>query len=189
MTTPNKLLVLHATGSSRIITHTTTTTTPLIERYAALLLCGQTTRVIALKTTAANRWKQTVPYINGDAERLKMDFNAWYEFLVAIDMIDTNETAPFQGDLVLGDDVATDLIDLVSRYGKSENKIVVMRSLVMQQATRSDTSCAAVPCQSRGNKMCARCNDTWYCSVECQTKHWPLHKTRCHSIEHGCKQQ
>ncbi|KAG2150703.1 uncharacterized protein EDB93DRAFT_330431 [Suillus bovinus] len=30
---------------------------------------------------------------------------------------------------------------------------------------------------------CAKCKGVWYCSKECQKKHWPIHKPRCHEVE------
>ncbi|KAG1890860.1 hypothetical protein F4604DRAFT_1702769 [Suillus subluteus] len=30
---------------------------------------------------------------------------------------------------------------------------------------------------------CAKCKSVWYCSKECQKKHWPTHKPRCHDVE------
>eukprot|EP01126_Amoeba_proteus_P041441 TRINITY_DN445_c0_g2_i12.p1 TRINITY_DN445_c0_g2~~TRINITY_DN445_c0_g2_i12.p1 ORF type:complete len:425 (-),score=78.84 TRINITY_DN445_c0_g2_i12:135-1409(-) len=31
-------------------------------------------------------------------------------------------------------------------------------------------------------KLCNRCKSLWYCSVECQKKHWPTHKNNCKPI-------
>jgi hypothetical protein len=28
-------------------------------------------------------------------------------------------------------------------------------------------------------KNCAKCKAVWYCSVDCQSKHWPVHKLEC----------
>ncbi|KAG2067524.1 hypothetical protein BDR04DRAFT_1104945, partial [Suillus decipiens] len=30
---------------------------------------------------------------------------------------------------------------------------------------------------------CGKCKSVWYCSKECQKKHWPIHKPRCHEVE------
>ena len=34
-----------------------------------------------------------------------------------------------------------------------------------------------------GTKRCGGCKQTYYCSRECQTKHWPSHKTKCKEIK------
>ncbi|OAX38041.1 hypothetical protein K503DRAFT_856970 [Rhizopogon vinicolor AM-OR11-026] len=30
---------------------------------------------------------------------------------------------------------------------------------------------------------CSKCKGVWYCSKECQKKHWPIHKSGCHEVE------
>lgn len=42
---------------------------------------------------------------------------------------------------------------------------------------RDARKCAA--CGEPGNKCCSRCTREWYCSVECQKKHWKVHKVVC----------
>ncbi|KAG0692696.1 hypothetical protein DFH29DRAFT_471778 [Suillus ampliporus] len=32
-------------------------------------------------------------------------------------------------------------------------------------------------------QKCAKCKSVWYCSRECQKKHWPTHKPTCHEVE------
>lgn len=34
-------------------------------------------------------------------------------------------------------------------------------------------------CGKDAIKRCSRCNSVWYCSVECQRKHWKKHKPFC----------
>eukprot|EP00934_Nitzschia_sp_Nitz4_P003371 Nitzschia sp. Nitz4//scaffold77_size91520//10412//10843//NITZ4_004878-RA/size91520-processed-gene-0.105-mRNA-1//-1//CDS//3329557955//3361//frame0 len=36
-------------------------------------------------------------------------------------------------------------------------------------------------CGQDAQKRCSRCNHIWYCSVECQKKHWKKHKPICSS--------
>ena len=33
-----------------------------------------------------------------------------------------------------------------------------------------------------GTKRCSGCKQTYYCSKECQTKHWQIHKKKCKQI-------
>ncbi|KAJ7114325.1 hypothetical protein C8R44DRAFT_227342 [Mycena epipterygia] len=30
---------------------------------------------------------------------------------------------------------------------------------------------------------CGRCKEAWYCSKECQKKHWPKHKEFCRNVD------
>ena len=32
-----------------------------------------------------------------------------------------------------------------------------------------------------GSSRCSRCETAIYCSRECQLRHWPVHKNRCHN--------
>eukprot|EP00039_Didymoeca_costata_P003919 m.70500 g.70500 ORF g.70500 m.70500 type:complete len:303 (+) comp12139_c0_seq2:73-981(+) len=34
---------------------------------------------------------------------------------------------------------------------------------------------------------CKRCQKVWYCGRDCQTKHWPTHKTTCKDRMKGCE--
>ncbi|KAG1746641.1 uncharacterized protein EDB91DRAFT_1118111 [Suillus paluster] len=40
-------------------------------------------------------------------------------------------------------------------------------------------------CQKKLDKLlkCSKCKGVWYCSKECQKKHWPIHKLGCHDVE------
>lgn len=40
-------------------------------------------------------------------------------------------------------------------------------------------------CQKILDKLlkCSKCKGVWYCSKECQKKHWPAHKLACHDVE------
>ena len=37
-------------------------------------------------------------------------------------------------------------------------------------------------CQDAGDKLCSQCKAVTYCSKNCQTKHWKLHKLTCKSV-------
>ena len=41
------------------------------------------------------------------------------------------------------------------------------------------THCGNPACAGRGFKGCARCKRVRYCSVDCQSAHWPTHKLEC----------
>lgn len=45
-------------------------------------------------------------------------------------------------------------------------------------------ACAGPDCQTRAAKMrrCKRCKAVYYCSTECQKKHWPQHKNACKAM-------
>jgi hypothetical protein len=34
-------------------------------------------------------------------------------------------------------------------------------------------------CNKEASKKCGKCKKVWYCSRECQTSHWKLHKSVC----------
>jgi hypothetical protein len=40
-------------------------------------------------------------------------------------------------------------------------------------------------CQKTLDKLlkCSKCKGVWYCSKECQKKHWSVHKSACHEVE------
>jgi hypothetical protein len=40
-------------------------------------------------------------------------------------------------------------------------------------------ACGNPACANRGTKICSRCRNKYYCSVECQSKHWDEHKPKC----------
>jgi hypothetical protein len=66
-----------------------------------------------------------------------------------------------------------------------------------QIVTRQKPTMTPDPCASCGKdatKYCKKCTVTWYCSRDCQTKHWPSHKLVCFSdaelpglIERECR--
>lgn len=39
--------------------------------------------------------------------------------------------------------------------------------------------CALTTCTKSANKKCSKCRQAWYCSRECQTQHWKVHKACC----------
>jgi hypothetical protein len=49
--------------------------------------------------------------------------------------------------------------------------------------TLEDLKMCANACGKSGNKRCARCQTTFYCSKECQTSHWKEHKQTCKAPE------
>lgn len=45
------------------------------------------------------------------------------------------------------------------------------------------TICFFCSKEVENRKYCSRCKKACYCSVECQTKHWPKHKSKCQPID------
>lgn len=43
-------------------------------------------------------------------------------------------------------------------------------------------NCAGCDEPNRGMKRCSRCKNARYCTVECQTTHWPIHKRTCRRV-------
>ena len=41
--------------------------------------------------------------------------------------------------------------------------------------------CTCQVCGKDASKKCSRCSLAWYCSAECQKKHWKEHKSVCNS--------
>jgi len=42
--------------------------------------------------------------------------------------------------------------------------------------------CASCNKYVEAAKRCGKCKSIWYCSQECQRKHWPKHKANCHQV-------
>jgi MYND finger len=47
----------------------------------------------------------------------------------------------------------------------------------------AETPDPCASCSKQATKRCKTCAVTWYCSKECQRKHWPSHKLVCFSDE------
>ncbi|KAK0467790.1 uncharacterized protein EV420DRAFT_427992 [Desarmillaria tabescens] len=42
--------------------------------------------------------------------------------------------------------------------------------------------CSETDCNTEATQRCSRCKERVYCSVECQAKDWPTHKTQCKKV-------
>lgn len=42
-------------------------------------------------------------------------------------------------------------------------------------------------CGNPGTKKCSQCKAVFYCSTECQRKHWPEHKKTCATYTRACQ--
>jgi len=49
----------------------------------------------------------------------------------------------------------------------------------MEAIARMSQGCDRVGCNDPGTKKCAKCLEAWYCSRECQTASWKVHKKTC----------
>lgn len=57
---------------------------------------------------------------------------------------------------------------------------IVSKLAVSIEAHNTDVHfCASTSCSKTGKLRCARCQDMWYCSAECQLEDWRYHKPRC----------
>ena len=54
---------------------------------------------------------------------------------------------------------------------------------IKQINEQNDRQLCACCCLKEGNKRCGGCKQTYYCSKECQTKHWAVHKRKCKKIK------
>ena len=54
-------------------------------------------------------------------------------------------------------------------------------TLIREGKTRDSTKLACDGCLRQGSSLmkCSRCGTVYYCSLDCQRKHWPAHKTIC----------
>jgi hypothetical protein len=54
------------------------------------------------------------------------------------------------------------------------------RKCATKRSHRECTLCHTVACISQPKfKTCGRCKSVFYCSAECQKKHWPAHRHMC----------
>jgi hypothetical protein len=87
-------------------------------------------------------------------------------------------------DTIISEDVTTHLnthADL-RYYFVTRDEYKILKKDTNYQVSRCppsvDSCCGS--CQSRGLMKCGRCKITYYCSKECQKKHWSQHKKVCH---------
>jgi hypothetical protein len=46
----------------------------------------------------------------------------------------------------------------------------------MAEAPKEEDICAWFPCQKQQKSRCTNCQSVFYCSAQCQQKHWPFHQ-------------
>jgi hypothetical protein len=68
----------------------------------------------------------------------------------------------------------------------------ISRSMAMSDDERSKfevvyRKCSMGYCNKVGTLACEKCKSARYCSVECQSAHWPIHKKSCKLIRKAAK--
>ncbi|KAG2031622.1 hypothetical protein BDR03DRAFT_972191 [Suillus americanus] len=61
--------------------------------------------------------------------------------------------------------------------------IAVSRKFLKENQKKFRVQCSQCQVSLEKPLKCAKCKSVWYCSKECQKKHWPTHKPRCHNVE------
>lgn len=70
------------------------------------------------------------------------------------------------------------VLEMLSAVRRDHNELILDLGAVIRRV------CAW--CGVASLLQCSGCRALSYCSTNCQTKHWPLHKSLCHSQARGC---
>ena len=70
------------------------------------------------------------------------------------------------------------LLSFASIQYEKYNKMNSMMSSVFMKSSSSD-ECAVCGTRNENMKRCSRCKSVFYCSRDCQVKHWSVHKLTC----------
>lgn len=143
-----------------------------------------------------NRVMNVHGYISGQHLVLNREpINEWCELLISVGLFDNNNTKETTNSLVIfgniillnndvDEDISNEMINLAQEYVKCKNKMELLRKLSLKY--REIYKCPVTDCQKQGSLYCSRCQNVFYCSVECQKKEWPSHKKECSEL---CTQQ
>jgi len=69
------------------------------------------------------------------------------------------------------------VVAMAKRLNEAYNTDFLMRMDTTIDANDGHTYCGK--CKAIAIKKCAKCEKVYYCTRECQIKHWPIHKATC----------
>lgn len=72
-----------------------------------------------------------------------------------------------------------DIMKMAKRLSEAYNTDFLMRMETSETIDSEHKRCGK--CKAIAIKKCSKCEQVYYCTRECQIKHWPIHKEVCHA--------